>query len=92
MVLLAPVSGGNGVSKLHIIAAERAICRFRVVACGPEVRDISEGQIVLANRLAVTKIGEQFLLPEGSILGTLDGAPHAYTDFVEREVAARGKP
>lgn len=71
MVLLAPVNGANGHSTLTIIQAERAICRFRVVACGPEVRDVQEGQTVLANRLAGTSIGSEILLPESSILGVI---------------------
>lgn len=71
MVLLAPMNGANGHSTLTIIQADRAICRFRVMACGPEVRDVSEGQTVLANRLAGTVIGAEILLPESSILGTL---------------------
>lgn len=71
MVLLAPVNGANGHAGLTIIQAERTICRFRVVACGPEVRDVREGQTVLANRLAGTSIGSELLLLESSILGTL---------------------
>lgn len=69
MVLLAPHVNGAPRSKLTVVAPERAICRFRVVACGPEVRDVKPDQIVLANRLAATVIGEQFLMPESAILG-----------------------
>lgn len=71
MVLLAPHANGAPSSKLVVVASERAICRFRVVACGPEVRDVQAGQIVLANRLAATVIGGQFLLPESAILGVV---------------------
>lgn len=56
---------------LTVIQGERAICRFRVLSCGPEVRDVVEGQTVLANRLAAVGIGGQFLLPETAILATV---------------------
>lgn len=68
-VLLELAPNGAAASKVVVLAPERAICRFRVVACGPEVRDIRAGQIVLANRLAATVIGDQLLLPESAILG-----------------------
>lgn len=71
MVLLAPTDGHQASTILTVVSPDRAICRFRVVACGPEVRDVSEGQTVLANRLAGTVIGDQFLIPETAILGTL---------------------
>lgn len=71
MVLLAQTNGHQSSAILAVVTPERAICRFRVVACGPDVRDVSEGQTVLANRLAGTSIGSEILLPESSILGTL---------------------
>lgn len=71
MVLLAPTNGAHLSKTLTVIAPERTICRFAVVAIGPEVRDVQPSQIVLANRLAATRIGEQFLLPEHAILGVI---------------------
>lgn len=71
MVLLAPTDGHQASTILTVVSPERAICRFRVVACGPEVRDVAEGQTVLANRLAGTVIGAEILLPESSILGVI---------------------
>lgn len=72
MVLVRPAPNGHEVSKLlTVIVPERVLCRFVVVACGPEVRDVQEGQTVLANRLAGTSIGSEILLPESSILGVL---------------------
>lgn len=71
MVLVRLHNGTQSSSPLVVIAPERAICRFRVVACGPEVRDVKPEQIVLANRLAGTAIGNDFLIPESAILGTL---------------------
>ena len=70
MVLVRPADLVSG-SKLHVIAPERLICPFCVVACGPEVRDVEVGQTVFANRLTATAIGDQFLLPDTAILGTL---------------------
>ena len=71
MVLVRPQNGTKLSSSLVVIAPERAICRFLVVAVGPEVRDVRPQQIVLANRLAGTTIGSELLIPESSILGTL---------------------
>lgn len=70
-VLLRLQNGTAPPHGLAVIQAERAVCRFRVMACGPDVRDVQEGQIVLANRLAGTSIGDELLLPESAILGTL---------------------
>lgn len=71
MVLLRSQNGTLPRSTLVVIAPERAICRFRVMACGPEVRDVKPEQIVLANRLAGTAFGSEFLIPESAILGYL---------------------
>lgn len=71
MVLVRLHNGTKPTSQLVVIAPEQAICRFTVLAVGPEVRDVSEGQIVLANRLAGTAIGSELLIPESSILGVL---------------------
>jgi len=71
MVLVRPQNGTKPSSSLIVIAPERAICRFLVLAIGPEVRDVQPQQIVLANRLAGTTIGNELLIPESSILGTL---------------------
>lgn len=71
MVLVRAQNGTKPVSQLVVIAPERAICRFVVLAVGPEVRDVKPEQIVIANRLAGTAIGSEFLLPESAILGTL---------------------
>lgn len=71
MVLVELAPNGHHASKLIVVAPERAICRFIVQACGPEVRDVQQGQTVLANRLAATVIGGQYLLPEPAIVGIL---------------------
>lgn len=70
-VLVRLQNGMKPSAGLVVIAPERVICRFTVVAIGPEVRDVSQGQTVLANRLAGTMIGSEFLLPESAILGTI---------------------
>lgn len=69
MVLLELAPNGAPSKRLTVIAPEQAICRFVVRACGPEIRDVAVGQVVLANRLAATTIQGQFLLPESAILG-----------------------
>lgn len=71
MVLLHPLNGSAPTHGLTIIQAERAVCRFTVIAVGPEVRDVQPQDIVLANRLAGTSIGDELLLPESAILGSL---------------------
>lgn len=71
IVLVRLQNGTKLASPLVVIASERAICRFHVIACGPEVRDVKPEQIVLANRLAGTAIGSEFLIPESAILGIL---------------------
>lgn len=71
MVLVCPTNGKSPRSTLHVIAPERVVCPFRVVAIGPEVRDIQVGQTVLANRLAGTQIGSELLIPESALVGTL---------------------
>lgn len=71
MVLVRLHNGTKSTSPLVVITPERAICRFTVLAVGPEVRDVKPEQIVLANRLAGPVIGSEFLIPESAILGTL---------------------
>lgn len=70
MVLLRLQNGTPPAHGLTVIQAERTICRFRVMAVGPEVRDVQLQDIVLANRLAGTSIGSEFLVPENAILAT----------------------
>lgn len=70
-VLVRLRNGTKPTSPLVVLAPERAICRFVVVAIGPEVRDVKPEQIILANRLAGTTIGSEFLIPESAILGYL---------------------
>lgn len=72
LVLLEIAPNGHTPSPiLTVVAPERSVCRFHVVACGPEVRDVQQGQTVLANRLAATVIGGQYLLPESAIVGLI---------------------
>jgi len=70
-VLVCPINGKSPASSLVVIQPERVVCPFRVLAIGPEVRDVQVGQMVLANRLAGTQIGGDYLLPESVIVGTL---------------------
>lgn len=70
MVLLAPAANGHP-TILHSIPSVCPIQRFTVLACGPDVRDLQPKQTVLANHLAATAIGKDFLLPDSAIIATL---------------------
>jgi len=61
-----PVIGG-----LVVIVSPRAVQKARIVACGPEVRDLQPGYLVLANTSAGHRINGQLLVPAHAILGTL---------------------
>ena len=56
---------------LTVICAPRVVQRARIVACGPEVRDLAPGYLVLANTSAGHRINGQLLVPAHAILGTL---------------------
>lgn len=40
-----------------------------VIAIGPEVRDISVGQVVVVNALSGQSVGDELILPESAVLG-----------------------
>lgn len=42
-----------------------------VVAVGPEVRDVKVGDVAVVNTIAGTVVGDQLLVPETAVLGTL---------------------
>lgn len=77
-VLVRLQKGMTSTSSLMVIEPEQTICRFLVVACGSDVRDVKPEQIVLANRLAGTIIGSELLLPESAILAFVEPAPLPY--------------
>ena len=58
-------------SPLVVIRAAKAIRPAKVLAIGPEVREIRVGMVALVNSVAGTLIGEQLLIPESAIVGTL---------------------
>ena len=58
-------------SGLEVIRDPKAIRPARVLACGPEVRDIKPDMVALVNQVAGTRIGENVLVPESAIIGTL---------------------
>ena len=57
---------------LVVIQAETVAQRGRVISTGPECIDTTVGQTVLVSRLAGYTVGDQLILPEGSILGYLE--------------------
>ena len=58
-------------SGLQLVRDPRAIRPALVLACGPEVRDLKPDMIALVNQVAGTQIGEQLLIPESAIVGTI---------------------
>lgn len=56
---------------VEVIRAPSPIRTARVIACGPEVRDVRPEQRVVVNSLAGTTVGDECLVPESAILGTL---------------------
>ena len=58
-------------SGLEVIRDPKAIRPARVLACGPEVRDLKPDMVALVNQVAGTQIGENVLVPESAIIGTL---------------------
>lgn len=71
MVLGRLENGKNPSQGLVVIHPERAVCRFYVLAIGPEVRDIHVGQTILANRLTGTQIQGDYLIPDTAVVGYL---------------------
>jgi co-chaperonin GroES (HSP10) len=60
------------VSKLIIVLDDTRIAkRAKVERIGPEVYDLSEGQIVLFNSAAGMVVGDEILVRESAVLGTL---------------------
>lgn len=58
-------------SPLVVIRDPKQIRPARVLATGPEVRDMKVGMVALVNSIAGTLIGEELLVPESAIIGTL---------------------
>ena len=58
-------------SVLQVLREPRAVRAARVVAVGPEVRDLTIEQIALVNTVAATSINGCLLVPQHAILGTL---------------------
>ena len=58
-------------SGLAVVRDPRKIRPARVLACGPEVKDIKPEMVALVNHVAGTVVGENLLVPESAILGTL---------------------
>jgi len=56
---------------LQVIREPRAVRPARVLAVGPEVRDLTVEQIALVNTVAATSINGCLLVPQHAILGTL---------------------
>lgn len=58
---------------ITVIRDPKQIRPARVLATGPECRDVKVGMVALVNSIAGTSIGdsEQLLIPESAIVGTL---------------------
>ena len=55
---------------LTLVRAEHPTRRYRVIACGPEVRDLRVGDVVLMSRLQGIDVGAWTLAPESAVLAT----------------------
>ena len=58
-------------SVLQVLREPRAVRAARVVAVGPEVRDLTVDMMALVNQVSATAINGYWLVPERSVLGTL---------------------
>ena len=61
----APLSG------LQVIRPERVVRPAKILACGPEVRDLAPDMVALVNIVTATQVDGCYLVPAPSILGTL---------------------
>ena len=59
-------------SGLAVVRDPRVVRPAVILAVGPEVRDVREGQRVMVNTVVATVIGDELLIPEYAILGTID--------------------
>ena len=58
-------------SGLQVIREPKAVRPARVIAVGPEVRDLTVDMVALVNTVAATSINGCLLVPQQAILGTL---------------------
>lgn len=58
-------------SPLYVVRDPKMVRPARVLAVGPECRDMQVGMVALVNSVAGTAIGEDLLVPESAIVGTL---------------------
>ena len=56
---------------IQVIREARTVRPARVLACGPEVRDLAPDMIALVNIVTATQVDGCYLVPAPSILGTL---------------------
>ena len=70
LVRLHPVAETTGL--IHRVTHFESVRRAAVLAVGPECRDCHVGMTVLVNPLVGQLVGEDLLLPEGSVLGYVE--------------------
>ena len=58
-------------SGLVHIRDPRSVRMACILACGPDVHDLQPDMVVLVNSVAGSVIGEQLLVPDSAVLGTL---------------------
>lgn len=68
LVRLEPEAPRSG---LHLIQEARAVRPAKILACGPEVRDLEPDMVALVNIVTATQVDGCYLVPAPSILGTL---------------------
>ena len=71
MVLVRPRSEKSASDRLIVIQETKPAKPCDVLAVGPEVQDVQVGQVAIVNTITGTVIGDNLLVPETSILGTV---------------------
>ena len=69
IVLIRPEPSTQASGPLMVIAAPRAMQRGRILACGPDVRDLELDMMVIVNTLAGTQLDGYLLVPETAVVG-----------------------
>lgn len=70
LVELEPEAAKPGLIEV-IRAAAPTSTHARVIACGPDVREVEAGARVIVSRLQGIEIAGQLLMPEGAVLAVV---------------------
>lgn len=70
LVSLRPLPKKTGL--IHRVDRQEYAMTADVLAIGPEVRDVKQGDVVLVSSLAGQQVGENLLISESSIIGFVE--------------------